>query len=87
MTGIVMEESKPFRHKKWNEMDDKERIQKLSTELARTQEHLDRMSRILDQLLQHEHLNGKLVKRLETRSGGDESSSGSSFRLYDFSDK
>jgi hypothetical protein len=85
--GIVMEQAKDFRRKDWSEMDDKERILKLSMELKRTQEYLDRMTKTVDQLLRHEHLNGRLVKTIEAHSNGGDmmESSGSGFRVYDFS--
>jgi hypothetical protein len=85
--GVVMEQAKDYRRKDWAEMDDKERILKLSTELKRTQEYLDKMTKTVDQLLRHEHLNGKLVKSIDTHLNGGEmmESSGSGFRVYDFS--
>ena len=73
---------KPRRRKYWSEMEDKERIVKLQEELTRTQEALDRLSNYVSKLMDHEHLNGRMVARLGNPN--DEYYNGFSFRVEKF---
>lgn len=73
---------KPMRRKYWSEMEDKERIVKLQEELTRTQEALERLSNYVSKLMDHEHLNGRMVIRLGHPN--EESYGGIGFRVEKF---
>jgi hypothetical protein len=53
------------RRKKWPEMNADERIEFLQKELRRTQQGLRSACSFLDKLSAHEHLNGRIVQRVE----------------------
>jgi hypothetical protein len=56
--------TKAVRDKKWSEMNDQQRIESLQIELVRTQRHLKYLSTYVNKLIEHEHLNGKMVARI-----------------------
>ena len=54
------------REKYWPEMDDKQKIEKLQRELARTQQQLATISDYVEKFMEHEHTsNGHIVIRLK----------------------
>ena len=73
---------KAMRNKKWSEMTDPERIISLQKELIRTQRHLKNLSTYVNRLIGHDHLNGKLVNRIEQPN--EESYGGLYFRVEEF---
>jgi hemerythrin superfamily protein len=63
--GKAIEKPKSFRNKTWLEMDKDEHIEKLRQELVRTQRHLEIISRYMSKLIEHDHMDGRIVTRLE----------------------
>ena len=77
--GKVTEKPKAFRNKNWSEMNKDEQIEKLKLELIRTQEHIASMSKYLTKLIEHDHMDHRMVVRLANPN--EESYGGMSFRV------
>jgi hypothetical protein len=76
----------PMRRRYWSEMDDKERIVKLQEELIRTQRHLSELSKWVQKLKEHKHLDGLIVTCL-ANSNDEVADYGVRFRVEEFKDK
>ena len=74
--------AKASRQKYFSEMDVNEKIEKLKEELHRTQCQIELLGKTLTDLLTHDHLNGKPVKRIPNPQ--EESGGGFWFRVEDF---
>lgn len=61
------------REKYFSEMDGSQRIQKLASELQRTQEQLKEACSIISELMRHEHCNNKILTPIKDNHhvGGD----------------
>jgi len=79
-----IESKGPKRRKYWSEMEDKERIIKLQEELMRTQRHLAELSKWVGSLIEHKHLDGKIVTSIANPN--EEASYGIRFRVEEFKD-
>lgn len=73
---------KPMRKKYWSELIDSERIVKLQDELIRTQRKLSDICHYVERIMEHDHLNGRLVTRV--RNPNEESCGGFYFRIEEF---
>lgn len=70
---------KSWREKYFSEMNDQEKVVKLSEELTRTQLHLAHCSHLIRSLMKHKHVDGEIVKKVEEY--GDHYDG---FHVYDF---
>lgn len=76
-----IEINKASREKNWSEMTSEERIDKLERELEQTQKALKRALEYLTKLIDHKHLDGRMVSVIE--HPGSESFGGFHFRCYE----
>lgn len=71
----------PMRRKYWHEMDDHEKIDLLMDELIKTQRTLSKLGDYLNQLINHDHRDGKMIAPIERP--GQESYGGFYFHVYE----
>lgn len=55
----------PQREKYWNELDDSQKIERFRQVVKEQQRVIEKMATFLDQLISHEHLNGRIVHPIE----------------------
>ena len=59
-----LESSKPMREAHWGELDDQGRIERLRQVIKDQERLLERVTKYLTQLIDHEHLDGKMVQKI-----------------------
>ena len=74
-----------MREKYFVEMDDTQRIQKLSDELLRTQRKVEELCLIIECLLHHDHIDSKIM--VEFKNPNEVNDRSIYFRPYDFKRK
>ena len=79
---VMGKELKIGRDKSFSELSSDEKIEFLSRELRRTQQHLKTLSSTISSLLKHNHLNDQLVSRIEQPN--EERYGGIFFRVEEF---
>ncbi len=66
-------EVKASRDLTWNELEDSRKIERLRKIIKDQGKLIERMTNYLNELIEHEHLDGKLVKRLYPPNQGSPS--------------
>ena len=74
-----------MREKYFGEMDNAQRIQKLSDELLRTQRKVEELCLLVDTLTHHDHMDTKIVTELKNTY--ERQDRAICFRPYDFKRK
>ena len=55
----------PSREKYWNELDDAGKIERLRNIIKNQETAISKIADVLDRLISHEHLNGRIVHPIE----------------------
>ena len=79
--GKLVESAKVSREKHWEELDDEGKIARLRQVIKNQETLITRMANYLSELVEHEHMDGKMVKRLSHPQ--QESYSGFHYRKRD----
>ena len=65
MSKELEKRNTPSRQKYWDELDDPGKIERLRQIIKQQESVIDKMAGFLDQLISHEHLNGRIVHPIE----------------------
>jgi len=72
---------RPSRDKDWKELDDQGKIERLRLVLRNQEALIERMGKYLTELIEHDHIDGKMVKRID--HPGSESYGSFHYRKYE----
>ncbi len=69
-------EKNPSREKYWEELTDQEKIERLRFTIKQQQGFINRMAEFLEQLIDHDHLNNKIISEIKKPYKDEEGYSG-----------